>query len=195
QFAADFLRQIAQMIIQQAILNALRGIFPGFFGGAVGLGHTGGLVGGSRVGSGNSTRRVDPGVFAGAMRYHEGGIAGIRPGEVPIIAKRGEEILTEDDPRHILNGAFSGARSPLAPQDVRIINTIDSGDFVSRGMQTVQGQKAIINFIRENSESIRSQLGVCWRSTETTTSCTRRLRGKGRSRLSGSSRPTFSKLG
>lgn len=160
QFAADFLRQIAQMIIQQAILNALRGFFPGFFGGAVGLGHTGGLVGGSRVGSGNSTRRVDPGVFAGAMRYHEGGIAGIRPGEVPIIAKRGEEILTEDDPRHILNGAFSGARSPLAPQDVRIINTIDSGDFVSRGMQTVKGQKAIINFIRENSESIRSQLGV-----------------------------------
>src|SRR5690606_15186176 len=56
QFAADFLRQIAQMIIQQAILNALRAFFPGFFG----AGHTGGLVGSNRIGSGNQTRRVDP---------------------------------------------------------------------------------------------------------------------------------------
>lgn len=160
QFAADFLRQIAQMIIQQAILNALRGIFPTFSGATVGLGHTGGLVGASRVGSGNSTRQVDPGIFAGAMRYHEGGIAGIRPGEVPIIAKRGEEILTQDDPRHILNGAMAGSRGPVAPPEVRIINTIDSGEFVSNGMKTSMGQKAIINFIRENSESIRAQLGV-----------------------------------
>ena len=32
-------------------------------------------------------------IFAGAPRYHVGGIAGLRPDEVPIIAQRGETIL------------------------------------------------------------------------------------------------------
>jgi hypothetical protein len=37
--------------------------------------------------------------FANAQRYHVGGIAGLKPGEVPAILKQGEEVLTADDPR------------------------------------------------------------------------------------------------
>lgn len=66
-----------------------------------GLFHTGGVVG---SGAGSS-RSVSALAFAGAPRYHTGGIAG---DEVPAILRRGEEVLTANDPRHIKNGGGSG---------------------------------------------------------------------------------------
>jgi hypothetical protein len=33
-------------------------------------------------------------------RYHTGGIAGLAADEVPAVLKKGEEVLTEADPRH-----------------------------------------------------------------------------------------------
>lgn len=65
------------------------------------LAHTGGIVGNT-----STSTRVHPAAFMGALRYHTGGIVGdrerlgLRPGEVPLIGKEGEEMLTEDDPRH-----------------------------------------------------------------------------------------------
>lgn len=157
QFAADFLRQIGQMIIQQAILNALRSFFPGF--GGVGLGHTGGLVGSARVGSGNQSRSVDPGVFAGAWRYHTGGIAGLRPGEVPIIAQQGEEILTQDDPRHMLNGGGAAQGPAPAAGGTKIVNAFDTASFLEEALNTTVGEKAILNFVRANPGAFRSAMG------------------------------------
>ncbi len=158
QFASDFLRQIAQMIIQQAVLNALKAAMPGFFG--VGAAHTGGLVGGSRVGSGNATRRVDPSVFAGAVRMHTGGIAGIKPNEVPTILRKGEEVLTEDDPRHMLNGGLGGgAPAPSSGTPLRIINTFDTGEVVSHGLSGPVGEKAVLNLIKGNRTTIKGILG------------------------------------
>lgn len=68
--------------------------------GSVGVGqlHTGGIVGQASL-----TRNVDPAIFAQARRYHRGGLI---PGEVPIIAEEGEEVLTEGDPRHRRNGGL-----------------------------------------------------------------------------------------
>lgn len=71
------------------------GLFQTFVGSA----HGGGMVGAIP-----STRSVDPGVFANARRYHAGGDIGLMAGEVPIIAKAGEEVLTGDDPRNRRNG-------------------------------------------------------------------------------------------
>lgn len=52
--------------------------------------HTGGIVGrGFRM-----TRMVNPAVFAGAPRFHTGGIIG--SDEVPIIAKKGEGVFTPE---------------------------------------------------------------------------------------------------
>lgn len=59
-----------------------------FFGG---LFHAGGKVTG-----GGSSRQVDPSVFIGAKRYHNGGLVG---DEVPAILKKGERVLTEDQQR------------------------------------------------------------------------------------------------
>lgn len=154
QFASDFLLQIARMIIQQAIFNALKGTGIGnFLGIGVGTAHSGGRIGSSRAGSGNASRRVNPAVFAGAMRFHKGGIPGLRPGEVPIIAQENEEVLTRDDPRHILNGGGkSGGQA--APQDVKIVNAIDGASFLEQALSTAPGQRVLMNFMRANRDSI-----------------------------------------
>jgi len=165
QFASDFLRQIAQMIIQQAILSALGGGGAGGGGGAIGgfftslfgAGHTGGLVGSERIGSGNPSRRVSPLVFANAQRFHEGGLPGLRPNEVATILKKNEEVLTENDPRNVLNGGGKGGTA-TKPQDVKVVNAIDSGSFISAGLDTKSGEKAILNFMRVNSSAIQSAL-------------------------------------
>jgi tape measure domain-containing protein len=90
------------------LLSSLGSVFSsgggggGDFFGAVGsffgsFFHDGGVVGGGS----NRGRMVDPRAWIGAPRFHGGGIAG---NEVASILKRGEEVLTEDDPRHVKNG-------------------------------------------------------------------------------------------
>lgn len=163
QFAAEFLIKIAEMIIQQAILNALQSAFSGggggigsFISGIFGTGHTGGVVGSSRIGSGNGTRRLNPAIFTHAPRYHDGGIAGLKPGEVPAVLQESEEVLTRDNPRHVLNGG-GGSSAAAAPQvHNKIVNMIDSGSFVSEGLDTKQGEEAVFNFMSTNRTKIRS---------------------------------------
>lgn len=66
-----------------------KSFIPGILSGArVGLFHKGGVVG-----SGCGSTTVNPGVFAGAPRYHSGGIAGLKPDEVPAILQKGEVVL------------------------------------------------------------------------------------------------------
>jgi hypothetical protein len=66
--------------------------------------HTGGIAGSPAV-----AHAVPAVAFAGAPRYHSGGVAGLKPDEVPAILKRGEEVLTANDPRHRdnLGGGFT----------------------------------------------------------------------------------------
>jgi len=64
----------------------------GLLGGAIipGILHSGGVAGTDGYGHGRS---VSPSVFAGAKRYHQGGVAGLQPGEIPAILKKGEPVL------------------------------------------------------------------------------------------------------
>ena len=162
QFASDFLREIAMMIIKQAIFNALRAAFGGTpFGALIGIGaaHTGGIIGSSRAGSGNQTRQVSPAVFAGAARYHTGGLIGLRPNEVPIIAQKGEEMLTRDDPRHMLNGGLSPKQGATRDRPTQIINAFDSPSFLESALANSSGAEVILNFLSANRDEIKSMLG------------------------------------
>ncbi|GEK71600.1 MULTISPECIES: tape measure protein [Halomonas] len=153
QFAADFLRQIAQMIIQQTIFNALQGASGGGVGGFISSA-IGAVAGGGGGGGG---------VYANLGTYHGGGVidggsygvAGLARDEVPAVFRKGEEVLTTDDPRHRYNqGGGSGA-----DQGTTIINTIDPGEMVSRGLATPAGQKVLYNWIGRNSGKINRTLG------------------------------------
>ena len=94
---ADLARLATRRFIVQPLANALFGFFGAGAADGVdafgqlqaGVGHAGGRVGAS----GGVTRRVPAALFAGAPRFHAGGIAGLRADEVPIIAQRGETIL------------------------------------------------------------------------------------------------------
>ncbi len=61
--------------------------------------HSGGVVGHDPL----RRRSLAPTWFREAERFHRGGMVGLHSGEVPIVALRGEEVLTRDDPRHRFN--------------------------------------------------------------------------------------------
>ena len=96
---ADLARLMTQQQITGPLASFLSSSVPGLFGGggssySGGMGaeaHTGGIVGPAL-----KPRPVDPSWFDSAKRYHQGGqIPGLKNGEVPIIAMRGERVLTE----------------------------------------------------------------------------------------------------
>jgi len=64
------------------ILSGIAGFFSALF-------HTGGIVGET----GRTGRMVSAGLFAGAPRFHTGGLVA---GEVPIIARKGEAVFTPE---------------------------------------------------------------------------------------------------
>jgi len=156
-FAADFLRQIAQMILQQVIFNMVSGMMGG--GGKGGAGGLGGAIAGifhdgGVVGAGGAARLASPSWFTNAVRYHEGGIAGLRPNEVPAVLERGEEVLTANDPRHVNNGG--GTQSNV---NLKMVNAIDSASVLDAAMNTREGEQVFMNYIRANRSSIKSALG------------------------------------
>ena len=160
QFIASFLRQIANAIIQALILKAIMAAINPVgaaattgAGAAVGTGtvlaptnHRGGIVGKDAT----EKRRISPLWFLNAARYHSGGIAGLKPDEVPTILQRGEQVI----PKNQVTGA--GTQQPA--QSIKIVNAIDSASVVEEGMRNSGGQKAIMNFFRANKSQIKSVL-------------------------------------
>lgn len=158
-FFAQLLRQIAMAIIQAAILRALTSYFGGgaatVAGGAAsavsaGTNHTGGMAGSSGLGS----RRMPAAAFAGAPRYHTGGMVGLAPDEVPIVAQQGEEILTRNDPRNRLNGGTDGGGQ--AP--IRVIAVDDQRAATTEALKTPAGERAIITVLRGNLTEVKKLL-------------------------------------
>ena len=153
QFAADFLMEIAKMIIKQALFNALQSASSGIGGflSGIGLFHSGGIIGSS---TGSGTRSASPAWFSGAMRYHTGGIAGLKPNEVPAILQTGEEVLTQNDPRHARNtgkGQSSGGGT-------RIVNMFDAASFLSESLKNVIGEEAVLNYVRANPSAFKQAM-------------------------------------
>jgi hypothetical protein len=98
---ADFALDIANTVLANLLSAGFSAGLSGFFapapaagpatgpgGLAVGGGETSQLHAGGVVGRDGTPRLVDPAVFVGAPRFHGGG-----PGEVPIIAMRGETVV------------------------------------------------------------------------------------------------------
>lgn len=162
QWAADFLMKIAEMILQQLLLNALQGAFggesmTGGLGGATASvltgitaakRHNGGLAG-QGVG-----RSYSPLVFANAPRYHTGGIVGLQPNEVPAILQRGEEVLTKQDPRHRNNGGASGSSG--SEQPITVVNSFDPIDALGKALASTKGRKVLIKASSKERKAFRS---------------------------------------
>lgn len=136
------LAEAAAAQLAQALFGDIAGGKPGGYFGAflAGMFHGGGLVGAP-----GPSRLMPELAFVGAPRYATGGLAGLRPNEMPAILHRGEEVLTAQDPRHRANGGASG---------VRIVNVIDpalAGDYLS----SAAGERTILNVLRRNAGAVR----------------------------------------
>ena len=101
--ANSIVADITRMAVQKSITgplfdmlgSSLGGSGGGFLDGIFGsIFHEGGEVGGSAP-----QRRVPAYVYASAPRYHMGGVAGLKPGEIPAILERGEVVLPKDGTR------------------------------------------------------------------------------------------------
>lgn len=162
EFAASFIASIAQMLVQLLafaaavqILRALGVPVPaGMFGGS-GAVKAGQNHGGAIAGSAGGVQRMVPAaLFANAMRYHNGGIAGLQPNEVPTILEAGEEVLRADDPRHRANGSASrGGRD----RDISIknINVFDRAELAAEMLATKEGQRAVLNIVSKNKRALQ----------------------------------------
>jgi lambda family phage tail tape measure protein len=108
-----FSEQSQMLAAQDAAFGGIGDAFGGiasFFGF-----HNGGVVGGPPT----FTRSLPAAAFAGASRYHGGGIAGLAANERPAILEVGEEVITRRDPRHRYNGGGGITYSPNISIDAR----------------------------------------------------------------------------
>lgn len=131
----DFISDLSQVFGEglSSLGDIVSGLFSaltsGFGGGGGGGGGFGGLLGGigSIFGGGGGAFTFAGSASAGLAstglglltghegglvndlpRYHNGGVSGLRPDEVPAILQKGEEVLTAKDPRHRDNGGAGG---------------------------------------------------------------------------------------
>lgn len=162
--AAQFLIKLGQMYVEQAAFNALQAAMPGAGGGGggffgslfsgIGRIFTGFFHDGGLVSEPTDFRPINPAWFKNAVYLHDGGMPKLASNEVPAVLEDDEEVLTRDDPRHILNGGGSGGGN-----NVKIVNAFDQDTVVSEGLQSEAGQEVLLNFIRRNRSTIKGVLG------------------------------------
>lgn len=161
-FAQGVLTEVSKIIAKLLIQLAIQSMLSAYTGGAsTGASGLLGMIGagvkhsGGGIGDAGRSRNVPWSFFANAPRYHTGGIMGLKPNEVPIIAEKGEEMLTATDPRHRNNlGKGSGGQADKAPR-VTVNNMIDSQSIASV-IEGTHGEAAIMNVIRANRNEIKN---------------------------------------
>jgi hypothetical protein len=112
------------------------------------LAHTGGIIGASNL----VRRSINPAAFLGAPRFHTGGIIkglGIGPGEVPIIAKKGEGVFTPEQMK-ALGGVANSNVSQLNPVSINNEITVNGS-----GGTPEQNQDLAKKMSRELESSMR----------------------------------------
>jgi len=160
-FAQGVLMDIGKMIGKLLVQLAIQSMLSAFSGGTstaasgafsgllnAGVNHSGGLAG-----SGNRRRLAPAGWFSGAPKYHTGGVVGLKANEVPIVAERGEEILTESDPRHRKNqGKNSSVKEEKQP--INVINMLDNSAIARAALESPEGERMVLNIIKANKGSL-----------------------------------------
>lgn len=151
----SILDAIAQVLIQMVALQVMNALLPGSGTAFSFLFHDGGIVGGR--GASRQTRTGGMGSWLGAPKFHGGGGLGLRPDEYKAVLKRGEEVLTEDDPRHIRNLGQGGGGGGGNEPSLRQVLLLDPAA-VPNAMQSRAGQKAVLTVIRQNKETLKQVL-------------------------------------
>jgi len=114
------------------------------------IAHDGAVIGSA---GGGRSRSLSPSLFANAPRYHSGTPAvGLGPRERAAVLEIGEEVLTRDDPRHVLNGGKNqGAAAARPIFKTKTINLFDPVEMLRLALADSEGEKVFLNWVQENS--------------------------------------------
>jgi hypothetical protein len=126
----------------------------GLLGGKIipGILHDGGMAGLDGYSHGRS---FSPSTWDGAVRYHTGGIAGLRPNEVPAILERGETIT----PRY--RGSAGGQASGAANMNLSVIVENHNGSRVNTKAETnANGEKQLRVIVRSEFQEAQRRGAV-----------------------------------
>ncbi len=156
QFAADFTKALADVLIQMIAIQAAKAIIGGSSGGLGALFfHGGGVVG---SGSSRRTRNLPAAAYLGAPKFHSGGGFGLRSDEYTAILQRGEEVLKDTDPRHVNNQGDAAAGSGGGGgQSLRQVLLFKEAD-VAGAMAGSAGEKTFLTFVKKNASTIKQML-------------------------------------
>lgn len=149
-FVLNFARGMAQIaadaLATYLVLQLLDAIYPGLgkmtaaVAGATAH-HAGGIAG-----QGYQRRELPSYLWAAAPRYHTGGVAGLAADEVPAVLKKGEEVLTANDPRHRFNGGGEGSAEEPA---TRIV-LVDDSRSAEKFLESAAGERIIVRHMQRN---------------------------------------------
>lgn len=113
------------------------------------------------------SRMASPSVFLTAPRFHSGGMPGLRPDEVPIIAQTGERVLNREQTR-AYNAGLSAGGGSLSPQNINITVELEnkSGQPLqaSQGAARFDGRKWVVGVVidayQNNEMNMRNVLSM-----------------------------------
>lgn len=152
-FVSTLHRMVSELLSQQILkqfFTSMSGVGGGlgdvFKALSAGINHTGGMAGSG------PRRQVSPLLFAGAPRYHGGGIVGLAPTEVPAILQRGEEVLPRTDPRHAANAG--GQKMGLN------VTLVDNRDSLGKYLSSSEGNQTLVAQIQRNASTIKRVLSI-----------------------------------
>ena len=155
-FVRGFVMAMAQIAARALatflVLQLLDAIYPGLGKAtaatmSVGQNHDGGMAG--RLGG--VRREVSPLVFGAAPRYHEGGVAGLKPGEVPAILEYGERIRTAQQESELQRQLSAGQGGGSAPFKAVLVLGEDE---LANALAGAAGERVVVTHIRNNRRSI-----------------------------------------
>lgn len=152
-FAAQFLKAIAQAIIQLYALRIAKSLVGGF--------HGGGVVGDLGSGVMNLSRNIGlPDINLSAVpRYHNGTQgAGLKSNEMLAVLEKGEKVQTEEQQRLEAN-RLKAARDGRGGRGLRQVLAIGDKE-VASAMSGAAGEDVTITHIRRNKATIKQFLGL-----------------------------------
>lgn len=143
-----------------SLITSAIGAIGGWFGGAPIMENTagGGMLkfhSGGVVGLDGTPVKGNPYWFANAPRYHSGGMVGLAPDEQAAILQTGEEVLSRNDPRNIMNGLKTGGSGGASSiKQVLVLNE----DEMRQAMASKAGEQIVITHLKRNVGTVRSIL-------------------------------------
>jgi len=154
QFAADFMKAIAQAIMQIYALRIAKSLIGGFHGGG-----TVGDYGGGQMKLARNVGMADLNLSS-VPRYHNGTQgAGLKSNEMLAVLERGEKVQTEEQQaaeKRRLDSARKGSG-----QGTQLRQVLAFGDEqVAGAMAGPAGEEVVVTHIRRNRTRLRQELGI-----------------------------------